>query len=74
MLRGFLRFVAYALAFWFVYRVIVGAFRHISRDAGKRDGGDRPPARETKNEDPPSYHDVKDARFKDLPNDSSKPA
>ena len=60
MVRGLLRFLAYALAIWFIYRVVIGALRHVVQDARKK-----PP------EPPPDYHDVKDARFKDLPNDSS---
>ena len=73
MLLGLLRFLAYTLAFWFVYRVIVGALRYITRDAQKNGGAGPQPPREGKN-DQTNYLDVKDARFKDLPDDSSKPS
>ena len=74
MLLGLLRFLAYTLAFWFVYRVIVGALRYITRDAQKNDGAGPQPPRQAKNDDQTNYLDVKDARFKDLPDDSSKPS
>lgn len=69
-----LRFLAYSLAFWFVYRVIVGAFRQITREASKGQAGEQPTRRETKSDEPPDYHDIKEARFKDIPGDSSKPS
>ena len=73
MLRGLLRFLAYALAFWFIYRVVVGALRHLVQDNRKKPS-DPPPPGEAKSEQQADYRDVKDARFKDLPNDSSKPS
>lgn len=74
VLRGLLQFLAYMLAFWFIYRVIVGAIRYFTRDAQKKDGPGPQPPREAKNDDQTNYLDVKDARFKDLPDDSSKPS
>lgn len=71
MLRGLLRFLAYALAFWFIYRVVIGALRHVAQDARKK-SSEPPPQGETKTEQQADYRDVKDARFKDLPNDSEK--
>ncbi len=71
MLRGLLRFLAYALAFWLIYRVVVGALRHLAQDVRKEASQPRPPS-ETKAEQQTDYHDVKEARFKDLPDDSSK--
>jgi hypothetical protein len=73
VLRGLLRFLAYALAFWFIYRVVIGALRHLTGDTQKKPT-EPPPQREAKSERPPDYPDVKDASFKDLPNDSSKPS
>lgn len=73
MLRGLLRFLAYGLAFWFIYRVVIGALRHLAQDA-QRKPSEPPPPKESKTEQQPDYRDVKDARFKDLPNDSSKPS
>ena len=66
MLRGLLRFVAYALAFWFVYRVVIGAVRYLAQDS-RRTQPAPPPSREPRQEQKPDYRDVKDARFKDLP-------
>lgn len=74
MLLGLLRFLAYTFAFWFVYRVVVGALRYITRDAQKNDGAGPQPPRQARNDDQTNYLDVKDARFKDLPDDSSKPS
>jgi hypothetical protein len=74
VLRGLLQFLAYTLAFWFIYRVIVGALRYITRNAQKRDGPGPQPPRDATDDDHPNYLDVKDARFKDLPDDSSKPS
>jgi hypothetical protein len=71
VIRGLLRFLAYSLAFWFIYRVVVGALRNLTKDARKRPP-DSTNQSETKTEPPPDYHDVKDARFKDLPKDSSE--
>jgi hypothetical protein len=74
VLRGLLRFLAYSLAFWFVYRIVVGALRYIAPDSPKKeDPMPRPPS-EPKNDNQPGYRDVKDARFTDLPNDGSKPS
>ncbi|MDP2884505.1 MAG: hypothetical protein Q8P51_05740 [Ignavibacteria bacterium] len=74
VLRGLLQFLAYILAFWFIYRVIVRALRYITRDAQKNDEPGTQPPREGKTDVQINYLDVKDARFKDLPDDSSKPS
>jgi hypothetical protein len=71
VLRGLLRFLAYSLAFWFIYRVVVSAFRHVTPDGRKKPPEPQPP-HDPKEEQQPDYRDVKDARFKDLPGDSSK--
>jgi hypothetical protein len=71
---GFLRFLAYSLMFIFVYRVVVGAFRYITGDPKTpRTSAPEPPP-ETKKPETPAYQDVKDAKFKDLPSDSSNPS
>jgi hypothetical protein len=70
VLRGLLRFLAYALAFWFIYRVVIGALRHVAPDS-RRKPSEPPPQQEEKDVPAPDYRDVKDARFKDLPKDSS---
>ena len=71
MLRGLLRVLAYGLAFWFIYRVVIGALRYLAQDS-KRKPSESPPPQEPNPGQQTDYHDVKDARFKDLPNDSSK--
>lgn len=70
---SFLRFLAYALMFIFVYRVVVGAFRYIAGDARKPKVSNPEPPTPKKTE-PPAYQDVKDAKFKDVPSDSSNPS
>ena len=74
MIIGFLRFLAFTLMFVFVYRVIVGAFRYLTgADKTPPISGPQPP-RDPKKNEPPSYGDVKDAEFKDVPPDSTKPS
>lgn len=71
---SFLRFLALSLMFMFIYRVVVGAFRYIAGDNKKPS---RPEARSTgeaKKPEQSTYSDVKDAEFKDLPPDSTKPS
>ena len=71
MILSFLRFLAFTLMFIFVYRVVVGAFRFLTGDQKKRQmsGPDAP--REPKKTEVATYHDVKDAEFKDVPPDST---
>jgi hypothetical protein len=68
-----LRFLAYGLAFWFIYRVVIGALRHLTRETKQKPSEPPPAEREPNAEQQADYHDVKDAHFKDLPNDSAKP-
>jgi hypothetical protein len=57
-----------------VYRIVVGALRYISGDDKKpRMSGPEPPPAPKKTE-PPAYQDVKDAKFKDVPSDSTNPS
>jgi hypothetical protein len=69
-----LRYLLLALAFYLLFRVIQKVLRYLF-GGGKQvrprtdDMLHRPP----KNE-PPQYDDVKDAAFKDLPNDKPKPS
>lgn len=71
---SFLRFLAYALMFIFIYRVVVGAFRYITGEQKKpRMPGPEPPPGQ-KIPDPPAFLDVKDAKFKDVPSDPSNPS
>jgi hypothetical protein len=74
VILGFLRFLAYSLMFIVVYRIVVGALRYISGDIRKQrmSGPEPPPAQ--KNTEPPAYQDVKDAKFKDVPTDSTNPS
>lgn len=75
MIRGLLRFLAYTLAFWFVYRVVVGALRHIVPGDRRKSAGEPPAQPDQKSAQQKDYRDVKDAHFKDLPpGDSSNPS
>jgi len=63
----------YGLVFWFIYRVVVGAFRHLTQE--NREKQPEPSAKkDAESEQQSDYRDVKDATFKDLPNDSKKPS
>jgi len=74
VILGFLRFLAYTLMFIVVYRIIVGAFRYISGDEKQPrvSGPESPPA--PKKTETSAYQDVKEAKFKDVPPDSSNPS
>jgi hypothetical protein len=74
VILSFLRFLAFTLLFIFVYRVIVGAFRFLAGDAQKPPTSGPQPPRESSKPEPPAYHDVKDAQFKDVPPDSTNPS
>jgi hypothetical protein len=74
VILGFLRFVAYTLMFIFVYRVVVGALRYITGDEKKPKMSVPEPPPASKKTEPPAYQDVKDAKFKDVPSDSSDPS
>jgi hypothetical protein len=71
---SFLRFLALTLMFIFIYRVIVGAFRYISGDDKKPSRPETRSGEEPKKPEQSTYRDVKDAEFKDLPPDSTKPS
>lgn len=74
MFLGLLRLVAFALMFWFIYRVIIGTIRYLTHHSKR----DQMPSEQTQSEpkksEPGVYHDVKDAQFTDLPDDSKKPS
>ena len=74
MLLGLLRFIAYGLMFWFIYRVVIGALRYLAGDSQPKvpPRSEEPPAQNKS--DPSIYRDVKDAQFKDLPDDTQKPS
>jgi hypothetical protein len=74
VILGFLRFLAYTLMFIFVYRVVVGAFRYIVGDEKRPPASGSVPPREPKKTEDPTYRDVKDAKFKDVPSDPSNPS
>jgi hypothetical protein len=57
-----------------VYRIVVGAFKYIAGDEKKpRTSGPEPPP-DSKKTETSAYQDVKDAKFKDVPSDSSNPS
>ena len=77
MLLRLLRLLAFALMFFFIYRVIVAAYRYLTGESRKRTvaGPETPP--DLKKSAGSEYPDVRDAQFKDLPpksEDSQKPA
>ena len=74
MLYEFLKMVAYLLAFWFVYRVVVGALRYLAGDSSSKEQVRKEPPRGQKQSEPPVYRDIKDAHFKDLPDEPGKPS
>ena len=74
MFLGLLRMIAYVLAFWFVYRVVTGALRYLSSEPEKNETPRGEPTPKPDKSDPSLYRDIKDARFKDIPDDTAKPS
>lgn len=74
MLFRLLRYLAFALMFWFIYRVIVSAFRYLAGDSQREEPPKPQEPPDQKKNDPSIYRDVKDAQFKDLPDDTQKPS
>ncbi len=74
MLR-LLRFVAIALAIYFIYRLIVSTIRYLTQDRGSDSRhASEPPPQNPQAKEPPEYRDIQDARFKDLPRDPDNPS
>jgi len=78
MIRGIifalLRVIGYALAFYFVYRLVQGFFRGLTGhgpNQNKRTQG-YPEQHEQRQKTVQSYEDVTDAKFKDIPPDQQK--
>jgi hypothetical protein len=67
-----IRFILIFLAFYLLFRVVQGIVRSLS--GGQRQSfprGTETPDQQAPKE-PPEYRDVRDASFKDIPNDESK--
>ncbi len=72
-----LRFILLVIAFYLLFRIIQSVVRFFLRswqrgEDERRREYDLP--RQPPKKEPPQYRDVKDARFKDLPDDESKPS
>ena len=74
MLLRLLRFIAYLLAFWFIYKVVVGAFQYLAGGSQRKETPESKVRQESKEREQPTYPDVRDAEFKDLPKDPTKPS
>ena len=77
MLLRLLRFIAFALMFYFFYRVVISVFRYFTGESRKRtvEGPETPP--DLRKTEGTEYLDVRDAQFKDVarkPDDPSTPA
>ena len=75
MLLRLFRFIIYGLAFFFIYRLIVRTMRYLRRDANsdasKAPQSSQPPP---SNKEPVPPRDIREAQFRDLPDNSQKPS
>ncbi|MBM4160583.1 MAG: hypothetical protein FJ217_05720 [Ignavibacteria bacterium] len=72
-----LRFVLLIIALYLLFRVIQRVVRFFMRGWQQGEGERRREydlPHQPLRKEPPQYRDVKDARFKDLPDDESKPS
>ena len=70
-----LRFLAIALAIYFIYRLIISTIRYLTQDRGSDSRhASEPPPQNPQPKEPPEYRDIKDARFKDLPPGPKNPS
>lgn len=75
MLLRLFRMIIYGLAFFFVYRLIVRTLQYLRHDSGS-DASKGPQSQQqprSKEESIPP-RDIRDAQFRDLPDDSNKPS
>jgi len=73
LLRLF-RFIIYGLAFFFIYRIIVRTMQYLRRDSGSEASKMPQSPPQTPPVEPPTPRDIRDARFRDLPENSQKPS
>jgi hypothetical protein len=68
------RFIIYGLAFFFIYRLVVRTMQYLRRDSGSE--ASKMPQSPLQN--PPQEaqppRDIRDAQYRDLPDDSQKPS
>gem|GEM_PF-1159261 len=75
MLLRILRFVILSLAFFFIYRLIVRTYQYLRRDERSQPSqGPHPPPPDSMRDKPVPPADIRDARFRDIPDDSQKPS
>lgn len=75
MLLRLFRFIIYGLAFFFIYRLIVRTMQYLRGDSGS-DASQEPqsPLQNPPKEEPLPPRDIRDAQFRDLPDNSQKPS
>ncbi|HAL55307.1 MAG TPA: hypothetical protein DCP63_02220 [Bacteroidetes bacterium] len=72
MIGRLVRFLFYIVVFYFIYKFAKGLLKAFTRPS-EREQPQPPPQPNAQASQPPIYlHDVKDASFKDLPEEKSK--
>lgn len=75
MLFSLLRFILISLAFYVIYRLIVRTLQYLRRDEHfQASQGPQSPPPEAKREKQVPPADIKDAQFRDIPDDPQKPS
>lgn len=66
--------IIYGLAFFFIYRLIVRTMQYLTRDS-RPVGSQKPesPQQPSSKEEPATPRDIRDAQFRDLPDNTQKP-
>ncbi len=75
MLLRLFRMIIYGLAFFFIYRLIVRTMQYLRRDSGS-EASQKPqsPQQPSSREEPVPPRDIREAQFRDLPDNSQKPS
>lgn len=75
MLLRLFRMIIYGLAIFFIYRLIVRTMQYLRRDSGlEASQKPQPPIQDPPKEEPLPPRDIRDAQFRDLPDNSQKPS
>jgi hypothetical protein len=65
--------IAYGLVFFFIYRLVVRFIQNLTHaDRSEAAQNSQPPPESTLNDEPAAPPDIRDAHFRDLPDDSQK--